>query len=205
VLAPIFMIGGAAGALVGHWFPAVFPGFWAILGLAAVVGGTMRAPLTGIVFTLELTHAWPALFPLIIASTTAYAASVLMLDRSVLTEKIARRGLHLTRDYTTDPLEAFFVEEVMHPEAPPVPVGGTIGPRDTLRHAANVLAEAGGRPLRVVSPDGTERGHLVMDDLLVARLHDLNEDTLRTRHFVAFARPRRIADEPASEPPLPLE
>jgi chloride channel protein, CIC family len=205
VLAPIFMIGGAAGALVGHWFPAVFPGFWAILGLAAVVGGTMRAPLTGIVFTLELTHAWPALFPLIIASTTAYAASVLMLDRSVLTEKIARRGLHLTRDYTTDPLEAFFVEEVMHPEALPVPVGGTIGPRDTLRHAANVLAEAGGRPLRVVSPDGTERGHLVMDDLLVARLHDLNEDTLRTRHFVAFARPRRIADEPASEPPLPLE
>jgi H+/Cl- antiporter ClcA len=68
VLAPLFMIGGALGALVGHWFPVVFPGFWAILGLAAVVGGAMRAPLTGIVFTLELTHAWPALFPLIIAA-----------------------------------------------------------------------------------------------------------------------------------------
>jgi CIC family chloride channel protein len=194
VLAPVFMIGGALGALVGQEFPVVFPGFWAILGLAAVVGGTMRAPLTGIVFTLELTHAWPALFPLIISSVTAYAASVLMLDRSVLTEKIARRGLHLTRDYTTDPLEAFFVEEVMHTEAPLVEVGGTIGMRDTLRHAANVLAEAGGRPLRVVSPDGTARGHLVMDDLLVARLHDLNEDTLRTRPFVTFARSRPIAD-----------
>ncbi|WP_234790388.1 chloride channel protein, partial [Mycolicibacterium fortuitum] len=116
VLAPVFMIGGALGALVGQGLPQVFPGFWAILGLAAVVGGVMRSPLTGIVFTLELTHAWPALLPLIVASTTAYAASVMMLDRSVLTEKIARRGLHLTRDYTTDPLEAFFVADVMHPE-----------------------------------------------------------------------------------------
>jgi hypothetical protein len=146
----------------------------------------MRAPLTGIVFTLELTHAWPAMFPLIISSITAYAASVLILDRSVLTEKIARRGLHLTCDYTTDPLEAFFVEEVMRPEPPPTPAGGTVATRDTLRHAANVLAEAGGRPVRVVSPDGADQGHLVMDDLLAARLHDLNEDTLRTRHFVAF-------------------
>jgi chloride channel protein, CIC family len=186
VLAPLFMIGGAAGALVGQWFPTVFPGFWALLGLAAVVGGAMRAPLTGIIFTVELTHAWPALFPLIIASITAYAASVLILDRSVLTEKIARRGLHLTCDYTTDPLEAFFVEEVLRPEPPKTPVGGTVSTRDTLRHAANVLAEAGGRPLRVVSPDGNEQGHLVMDDLLAARLHDLTEDTLRTRHFVAF-------------------
>ncbi len=203
VLAPLFMIGGALGALVGHWFPVVFPGFWALLGLAAVVGAAMRAPLTGIVFTLELTHAWPALFPLTIASFTAYAASVLILDRSVLTEKIARRGLHLTCDYTTDPLEAFFVEEVMHPEPPLVPVAGTIGIRDTLRHAANVLAEAGGRPLQVVSPEGSALGHVTMDDLLVARLHDLNEDTLRTRHFVAFGRARPVADGAGSEPPQP--
>jgi len=205
VLAPLFMIGGALGALVGHWFPVVFPGFWALIGLAAVVGAAMRAPLTGIVFTLELTHAWPALFPLIIASFTAYAASVLILDRSILTEKIARRGLHLTSDYTTDPLEAFFVEDVMHPEPPPVPAAGTVGIRDTLRHAANVLAEAGGRPVQVVSPEGSALGHLTMDDLLVARLHDLNEDTLRTRHFVAFGRPRPVAADAApGSPPTAL-
>jgi CIC family chloride channel protein len=83
----------------------------------------------------------------------------------------------------------------MHAEAPLVPVGGTIGTRDTLRHAANVLAGAGGRPLRVVSPDGSDRGHLMMDDLLIARLHDLNEDTLRTRPFGAFARPRPGTDD----------
>jgi chloride channel protein, CIC family len=186
VLAPVFMIGGALGALVGQAFPDVFPGFWAILGLAAVVGGVMRSPLTGIVFTLELTHAWPALFPLIIASITAYAASVLLLDRSVLTEKIARRGLHLTRDYTTDPLETFFVADVMHPGPPSGLAGGTVVARDTLRHAANVLAQSDGRPLRVLAQDGSEEGHLLLQDLLSARLHDLNEDTERSRQLIAF-------------------
>ena len=72
VLAPVFMIGGALGALVGQDLPTVFPGFWAILGLAAVVGGVMRSPLTGIVFTLELTHAWSAMLPMTIAAVTAF-------------------------------------------------------------------------------------------------------------------------------------
>jgi chloride channel protein, CIC family len=197
VLAPIFMIGGALGALVGHWLPTVFPGFWAILGLAAVIGGVMRSPLTAVVFTLELTRAWPALFPLIIASVTAYAASVLLLNRSILTEKIARRGLHLTRDYTTDPLETFLVADVMHPEPSKDPVGGTVSTRDTLRHAANVFAESNGRPLRVVSPDGAEQGHLLLQDLLAARLHDLTEDTERARHLSAFARRAAAVPRPS--------
>jgi H+/Cl- antiporter ClcA len=113
VLAPVFMIGGALGALEGTMLPHVAGGFWAMLGLAAVVGGVMRSPLTGVVFTLELTHAWGNLLPLLIASTSAYALSALYLKRSVLTEKIARRGLHLTREYSTDPLEVFFADEVM--------------------------------------------------------------------------------------------
>ncbi|HEY2794282.1 MAG TPA: chloride channel protein [Micromonosporaceae bacterium] len=115
VLAPVFMIGGALGALEGRMLPVVFAGFWAMMGLAAVVGGVMRSPLTGIVFTLELTHAWSALVPLTIAATSAYALSVLVLKRSVLTEKIARRGLHLSREYSVDPLEAFFVRDVSRP------------------------------------------------------------------------------------------
>ncbi|WP_406447516.1 chloride channel protein [Streptomyces sp. NBC_01613] len=115
VLAPVFMIGGALGAWEGMLFPDIVPGFWAMCGLAAVVGGVMRSPLTGVVFTLELTHAWGALLPLLVSSTAAYALSALILKRSVLTEKIARRGLHLTREYSTDPLETFFVREVMHP------------------------------------------------------------------------------------------
>ena len=113
VLAPVFMIGGSLGALEGQLLPHVFPGFWAMAGLAAVVGGVMRSPLTGIVFTLELTHAWNDMMPLLVASVSAYLLSALLLKRSVLTEKIARRGVHLTREYSTDPLEIFFAREVM--------------------------------------------------------------------------------------------
>ncbi|GAA2347220.1 chloride channel protein [Saccharopolyspora halophila] len=113
VLAPVFLLGSALGAAEGLMLPQVFPGFWAMCGLAAVVGGVMRCPLTGIVFTLELTHAWPCLVPLTVASVVAYGVSVLLLKRSILTEKLARRRLHLTREYTTDPLETFFVHEVM--------------------------------------------------------------------------------------------
>jgi H+/Cl- antiporter ClcA len=115
VLAPVFMVGGALGAWEGMLFPHAIPGFWGILGLAAVVGGVMRSPLTGVVFTLELTHAWGMLLPLVVSATAAYALSALVLKRSVLTEKIARRGLHLTREYSTDPLETFFAREVMLP------------------------------------------------------------------------------------------
>jgi H+/Cl- antiporter ClcA len=113
VLAPMFMIGGALGTLEAHVFPSVGAGFWALIALAGVLGGVMRSPLTGVVFSLELTHQYAALLPLVIAATTAYAVSVLILKRSVLTEKIARRGYHLSREYDVDPLEIVFVGEVM--------------------------------------------------------------------------------------------
>ena len=113
VLAPMFMIGGALGALEAHVFPVVGPGFWALIALAGVLGGVMRSPFTGVIFALELTHRFDALLPLIIGASTAFAVSVLLLKRSVLTEKIARRGYHLSREYDVDPLEILFVGEVM--------------------------------------------------------------------------------------------
>ena len=123
VLAPTFMIGAALGALEGFVLPSAGPGFWAVVGLGATVGGVMRSPLTGVVFSLELTHAWPALLPLLIASASAYGVSVLLLGRSVLTEKIARRGGHLSREYGVDPLEYGFADEVMDPAPVVVHVG----------------------------------------------------------------------------------
>lgn len=113
VLAPMFMIGGALGALEAHIFPEVGPGFWALVALAGVLGGVMRSPVTGVAFALELTHQWDAILPLMIGAFVAYGASVLILKRSVLTEKIARRGYHLSREYDVDPLEILFVSEVM--------------------------------------------------------------------------------------------
>ncbi len=113
VLAPVFMIGAALGSLLAYLFPPVAPGFWALMSLAAVVGGVMRSPLTGVVFAMELTHQWDAVMPLVVSSTVAFLLSVLVLKRSVLTEKVVRKGTHLTREYSIDPLEVFVVGEIM--------------------------------------------------------------------------------------------
>ncbi len=102
----------------------------------------MRSPLTGVVFSLELTHAWPALLALLIASSSAYGVSTLLLRRSVLTEKIARRGYHLSREYDVDPLEVLFVDEVMHPSP------ATLRPGQKLASAAEVVGTTVKRPRR---------------------------------------------------------
>ncbi|MBO0819629.1 MAG: chloride channel protein [Nocardiopsaceae bacterium] len=203
VLAPVFMIGGALGALEGYALPHVFPGFWAMAGLAAVVGGVMRSPLTGVVFTMELTHAWSTLPALLVASVSAYLVSALILKRSVLTEKVARRGLHLTREYSTDPLEVFFAREVMAPAVPgqadPGPAGPgradpgptrpalTVFSDSTLREVADAFARDGVTRAAVAdrSVPETILGEITLDRLLHARREDLREDTERER-FLAL-------------------
>ncbi len=189
VLAPVFMIGAALGAAEGGVLPHVTAGFWAMCGLAAVVGGVMRSPLTGILFTLELTHAWNDLVPLIVASVSAYGVSVLLLKRSVLTEKIARRRLHLTREYTTDPLETFFAHEVMTRD-PVVLVGTTASPvvyhDDTLREVANKLAIGHVTRAPVVERADPTRvlGVITLAQLLHARRRDLHEEHHRERLLI---------------------
>jgi H+/Cl- antiporter ClcA len=116
VLAPLLILGGALGAIEAHWMPFGDAGFWALLGMTAILGGTMRAPLTAILFAIELTgniHVLPAL---LCASVAGYGFTVLAMSRSILTERIARRGLHLTREYGVDPFDIMRVSEIMaHP------------------------------------------------------------------------------------------
>ncbi len=113
VLAPLLMMGGALGGLEAAFFPHMGVGFWPLIGMGAILGGTMRSPFTGVVFALELTHDFNMLLPLLVANTLAYLVSVMILKRSILTEKVARRGFHLTREYSIDPLEILFVRDVM--------------------------------------------------------------------------------------------
>jgi H+/Cl- antiporter ClcA len=196
VLAPTFMIGGALGALEGHALPHVFAGFWAMAGLAAVLGGVMRSPLTGIVFTVELTGAGDALLGLVVASVSAYALSALVLKRSVLTEKVARRGIHLTREYSIDPLEVFFAREVMTPAAPPgaEPSGEepgtaaglsrvTVYADSTLREVANEFARRHATAAAVTDRrvPGRVVGRITLGQLLHARREDLREEEHRER------------------------
>jgi len=121
VLAPLLIIGGALGALLGHWMPVGDPGLWAMIGMAAMMGGTMQAPLTGMIFVLELSHDLNALPALLVGSVASMAVTVLWLRRSILTEKLARRGRHIAREYSVDLLELTRVGDVMEKEVPMVP------------------------------------------------------------------------------------
>lgn len=113
ILAPVLMMGACLGGILGHVLPGASPGTWALIGLAAALGGVMRSPFTAIVFAFELTHDQNSLLALLVAATVAHLVSVLILKRSILTEKVARRGFHVMREYAVDPLEAAFVRDVM--------------------------------------------------------------------------------------------
>src|SRR5246127_1687626 len=113
VLAPLLMMGGALGGLEAMFLPSEGAGFWPLVSMGAILGGTMRSPFTGVIFALELTHDVNMLAPLLLAVTIAHGFTVLTLRRSILTEKVARRGYHLSREYSVDPLEILFVREVM--------------------------------------------------------------------------------------------
>ncbi|MGR6969087.1 chloride channel protein [Streptomyces cynarae] len=143
VLAPMFMVGGALGAAEALVFPHVSPGFWALVSLAGVLGGVMRSPLTGIVFCLELTHEINALVPMVITASAGYLLSVILLKRSVLTEKLARRGLHLTREYSVDPLEVHLVRQLETPAAVTFDSDRAAGEITALLRAAHDAGDSG--------------------------------------------------------------
>jgi H+/Cl- antiporter ClcA len=113
VLAPLLMMGAALGGIEAIFLPNFGLGFWPLVSMGAILGGTMRSPFTGIVFAIELTHDFNLLLPLLLACFLAHGFTVLALKRSILTEKIARRGYHLSREYGLDPLEILFVREAM--------------------------------------------------------------------------------------------
>lgn len=113
VLAPLLMMGAGVGAVAGPYMPGGEPAVWPLIFMAAALGGMMRAPVMAAVFAFELTGDANALLPLLASAAVAYGFTVLFMRRSILTEKIARRGYHIYREYSIDPLERHYVEEVM--------------------------------------------------------------------------------------------
>lgn len=157
VLAPLLIFGGALGWLVGLVMPGNDPGFWALLGMAAMMGGTMRAPLTGTFFAMEITGDISTLVPLLAATVVAYAVTVLLLRRSILTEKIARRGQHITREYGIDPFELSRAREIMISDVDTLPVTMMIGEAcdffasQEKTHRIYPVVDAAGRLAGIVS------------------------------------------------------
>lgn len=130
VLAPLLMIGAGLGSILGAWLPGGSPNLWALVCMAAILSGTIRAPLTAVVFAFELTHDVNAFLPTMLSCAVAYGFTVIVMPRSILTEKIARRGRHVYREYGVDPLERHFVEDVMSRDVITIP--GTLSALDVL-------------------------------------------------------------------------
>ena len=160
ILAPLLILGGCAGFLMGQYLPGD-PGFWAMIGMAGIMSGVMRAPMTGALFAAELTNHLSALPETIAAGSAAYAISVLIMKRSILTEKIARRGRHILREYSVDQLEFLQAEQVMTRD--PATMAGTM----TIADAVNFFRdEALHRSYPVVDEDGRLLGLVSRTDAL---------------------------------------
>jgi H+/Cl- antiporter ClcA len=151
VLAPLLIMGGALGAFAASWIPVGDTGLWALIGMAAMMGGTMRSPLTAMVFAVELTRDFNLFPALLIGSVAALGVTVLIMRRSILTEKLARRGHHITREYSIDPFELARVRDVMDLDVPSVP-------------ATMKLSELSGCVVRGDSDLCRRQGTLIMDD-----------------------------------------
>jgi H+/Cl- antiporter ClcA/CBS domain-containing protein len=193
VLAPLLILGASLGGLEALVLPSMGRGFWPLVSMAAILGGTMRSPLTGIVFALELTHDWGMALPLLLAVPMAYAFTVLALKRSILTEKISRRGYHLSREYATDPLEILFVREVMRTGVVVLPAALT---RAEL--LSGLEREGKLRPLFfIVNPDKSLLG-VIPRKHLEAWVFGLAEKEHKTLGEVAKPAVVASADEPLS-------
>jgi CIC family chloride channel protein len=164
VLAPLLIMGGVLGSLFGalcgvQFSPGSDTGMWALIGMGAMMGGTMRSPLTALMFGLELTHDMNSLLPLAIGCVAAHLTTVLLLKRSILTEKIARRGHHITREYVVDPFETVRVADIMAQPAEALPADWTVGetltfftaPDAPRRHKSYPVIDRDGRVLGMVS------------------------------------------------------
>jgi chloride channel protein, CIC family len=198
VLAPLLMMGAALGAAETHLLPVEGAGFWPLVSLGAVLAGTMRAPLTGVVFALELTHDVNMLLPLLVAVTVSHGFTVLTLKRSILTEKISRRGYHLSQEYSIDPLEIIFAREVVREATPEVladarAAGALAYADEPLRIIAYRMAERGLTRLPVITSDGSTMGVIELADLLTARSRVLDAEQRRERILGTRTQLRAIA------------
>lgn len=195
ILAPLLLIGGAVGGLAAGVLPGGTPAVWALIGMSATLAGVTRSPFTSILFAFELSHDQGVLLPLLIACVSAYAVSVLALRRSILTEKVARRGFHVMRETAVEPLEALFVRDVMttnvltvEPSRPIAELAALLDRNedhrrqrlypvvDDLRGLVGVI---GKREIQR-STASLESGAVTVADLMIAATLAFGDETLRT-------------------------
>ena len=156
LLAPMFMASAAMGSafamIVNRFVPGAHlsPGAFALVAMGAVFGAASRATFAFIIFAFELTRDYNSVLPLMLVSVIADGIAMLMLRSSIMTEKLARRGLRIHQDYEADVLQVVSVEEIMDRQIPAVPEGMT------LRELADRIAKH--------DPEVTRHHGLVVQD-----------------------------------------
>jgi H+/Cl- antiporter ClcA len=171
LLAPMFMVGAAMGGLyagaVNHLAPAAHLSMsaCALIAMAALFGAAARAPLTFIIFAFELTRDYDAVLPLMLAVAVAHAVALAFMRHSIMTEKLARRGLHVHQEYEVDVFRQVSVQSVMDPQPHMIPgethvveLAERIAAGDPVltKHQAWLLSDDRGRLAGIVT-----RGDLV--------------------------------------------
>ncbi len=193
ILAPLLILGGAAGALAGRLWLGT-PGLWALVGMAGILSGAMRAPLTGALFAAEVTGVFDAL-PLTVASAgAAYAVSVLVIRRSILTEKIARRGRHIRQEYIVDPMELLQARDLMTSD--PATLPGSMTVREALDYFAG---DAAHRSYPVVDERQRLIGLVSRADVLGWRVADMPGDCRLSDRISDVGQPVAPPDAPAGD------
>lgn len=160
-LAPMLLISGATGAVIGntatHLFPNshLSPGAFALVAMAATFGAATRATFTAIVFLFELTRDYHAILPLMLASVVADLISATFLDESIMTEKLARRGLSVHHEYEVDVMRSKRVRDVMSRDVETLRSDATLREADELfarrTHTAFPLVDETGRCVGIVT------------------------------------------------------
>ena len=173
LLAPMFMssaaMGGVFALVVNDVVPSAHlsPGACALVAMGAVFGAASRATFTFIVFAFEIVRDYNAVLPLMLVSVIAYAIALRYLPNSIMTEKLARRGLHTNQDYESNALKQLQVEEVMSRDV------ATVVPEESVRVAADRFANGDLKTSRhhalpIVDSAGRLKGLVTQGDLLRA-------------------------------------
>ena len=128
LLAPMFMSSAALGGIFALGIDRIYPaanlsaGAFALVAMGAVFGAASRATFAFIIFAFEITRDYNSVLPLMLVSVIADGIAVVLMPKaSIMTEKLARRGLHIHQDYEADVLQQVRVSETMDQKVPTLP------------------------------------------------------------------------------------
>ncbi len=172
LLAPTFMVSAAIGAAFAMGANALIPGAhlspgaFALVAMGAVFGAASRSTFAFIVFAFELTRDYDAMLPLMLVGVIADGIGLVFLRNSIMTEKLARRGLHIPGDYEADAFQHVLVSEVMNTELPVVAATATVA--DAAARMTSLEEDAGREALLIVDDAGALAGIVSRGDVAKA-------------------------------------